>query len=140
MIYLHTKILIKNDHDLQLPLSGITNVYVADLMNTKMINIRDDTTGKTYDILTKYLFFAQSCKKNTILSLKLQVMIIDHQKKQRRYGLIGEEPGKNNNYRCLVFFTDDQTDISANYYSSSDVHICLDQTFECERETEKKGS
>ena len=112
-----------------LPLKGITNTFVADLINTKQLNILDEITGKTYDIPTKWLYFAKPCESNVILTLKLRVFIIDSQSGRRRYGIIGEEPGKNNDYRCLVFFTDDQTNISANYHPSSHIHICLDQTF-----------
>jgi len=134
MIYVHTNVLIKNDHDLHLPLKGITNTFVADLINTKTINILDELNKITYDIPTKYLYFAESCENNIILPLKLRVLIIDSQTGQRRYGIIGEEPGKNNNYRSLIFFTDDITNISSNYHSSSDIHICFDQTFECEND------
>ncbi|CAF0924710.1 unnamed protein product [Rotaria sordida] len=134
MIYIHTPVLIKNDHNLQLPSKGLINTFVSDLMNTKIVNILNETTNKTYDIPTKYLFFAQSCEKNIILPLKLRVLIIDSQTGQYRYGLISEEPGKNNNYRCLIFFIDDKINISANYYLSSDIHICLDQTFEYEND------
>jgi hypothetical protein len=132
MIYLRTNVLIKNDEDLNLPLKGVTNTFVADLINTKTINILDVLTHDTYNIPTKYLYFAQSCEKNLILPLKLRVLIIDSQTDQYRYGIIGEEAGKNNNYRSLIFFPDDQTTISANYHSSSDIHVCFDQTFECE--------
>jgi hypothetical protein len=134
LIYLHTNVLIKNDHDLNLPLKGITNTFIPDLINTKMINILDELTKKTYDIPIKYLYFAKSCENNIILPLKLRVLIIDSQTNQRRYGIIGEESGKNNNYRSLIFFTDDITNISANYHSSSDIHICFDQIFECEND------
>jgi hypothetical protein len=129
MVYLRENLLIKNELDQRLPLKGVTNAFVADLINTKTINILDETTGKTYDIATKWLYFAKPCESNVILQLKLRVLIIDSQTGRRRYGLIGEEPGKNNDYRCLVFFTDDQTNISANYHPSSHIHICLDQTF-----------
>jgi hypothetical protein len=132
MIYLRTDVLIKNDQDLNFPVKGITNTFVADLINTKTINILDDSTHQTYNIPTKYLYFAKSCENNLILPLKLRVLIIDSQTNQYRYGIIGEEAGKNNNYRSLIFFPDDQTTISANYHSSSDLHICFDQTFECE--------
>ncbi|CAF4784122.1 unnamed protein product, partial [Rotaria sp. Silwood1] len=134
MIHLNTSVLINNEHNIQLPLKGITNNFVSDLINTKIINILDETTNKTYDISTKYLFFSQSCEINIILPLKLRVLIIDSQTGQYRCGLIGEEPGKNNNYRCLIFFIDDKINISANYYSSSDIHICLDQKFEYEND------
>jgi hypothetical protein len=134
MIYLHTHLIIKNDYDSNLPSKGITNIFVADLMNTKMINIRDETTNKTYDVPTKYLYFSKSCENNQLLPLKLRVLIIDSQNGDHRYGIIGEEAGKNNNYRCLIFFTNDTTNISASYHSSSDIHICLDQTFECEND------
>jgi hypothetical protein len=134
MVYLRTHLLINNDYDLNLPLTGITNIFVADLMNTKMINILDEITNKTYDIPTKWLYFSKPCESNFILPLKLHVLIIDSQTGDRHHGLIGEEPGKNNNYRCLIFFTDDKTNISASYHSSSDIHICLDQTFECEND------
>ncbi|CAF0932717.1 unnamed protein product [Adineta steineri] len=129
MVYLRENLCIKNDLDQRLPLKGITNTFVADLINTKQINILDEITGKTYDIPTKWLYFSKPCETNVILPLKLRVLIIDSQTGRRRYGLIGEEPGKNNDYRCLVLFTDDQTNISANYHPSSHIHICLDQTF-----------
>jgi hypothetical protein len=134
MLFLRTHVLIKNDYDLRLPSKGMTNMFIADLINTKIINILDEITNKTYDIPTKWLYFSLACEKNIILPLKLRVLIIDSQSGQRRYGLIGEEPGKNNNYRCLIFFTDDKTDISACYHLSSDIHVCLDQTFECEND------
>ena len=129
MVYLQEKLLIKNDLELRLPLKGITNTFVADLINTKLINILDESTGKTHDIPTKWLYFAKPCDSSVILPLKLRVLIIDSQASRRRYGIIGEEPGKNNDYRCLIFFTDDQTNISADYHPSSHIHICLDQTF-----------
>jgi hypothetical protein len=129
MVYLRENLLIKNDLDPRLPIKGITNTFVADLINTKQINILDETTGRTYDIPTKWLYFSKPCESNVLLPLKLRVLIIDSQTGRRRYGLIGEEPGKNNDYRCLVFFTDDQTNISANYHPSSHIHICLDQIF-----------
>ncbi|CAF1027711.1 unnamed protein product [Rotaria sp. Silwood1] len=129
MVYLHENLLIKNDLDLRLPLKGITNTFIADLIHTKTINILDEITGKTYDIPTKWLYFAKPCELNVILPLKLRVLIFDSQTGCRRYGLIGEEPGKNNDYRCLIFFTDDKTNMSANYHPSSHIHICLDQTF-----------
>jgi len=139
MVYLRENLLIKNDLDQRLPLKGITNTFVADLINTKSINILDETTGKTFDIPTKWLYFSKPCESNVLLPLKLRVLIIDSQTGRRRYGLIGEEPGKNNDYRCLVFFTDDQKNMSANYHPSSHIHICLDQTFsththECQNE------
>ncbi|UJR09493.1 hypothetical protein I4U23_013731 [Adineta vaga] len=139
MVYLRENLLIKNDLDTRLPLKGITNAFVADLINTKHINILDEVTGKTHDIPTKWLYFSKPCENNVILPLKLRVLIIDSQTGRRRYGLIGEEPGKNNDYRCLVFFTDDSTNMSANYHPSSHIHICLDQTFsihtqECKNE------
>jgi len=139
MVYLRENLFIKNDQDQRLPSKGITNSFVADLINTKSINILDETTGKTYDIQTKWLYFAKPCESNVILQLKLRVLIIDSQTGRRRYGLIGEEPGKNNDYRCLVFYTDDSKNMSANYHSSSQIHICLDQTFsththECQNE------
>lgn len=139
MVYLRENLLIQNDHDPRLPLKGITNTFVADLINTKSINILDETTGKTYDVPTKWLYFSKPCESNIILQLKLRVLIIDSQTNRRRYGLIGEEPGKNNDYRCLVFYTDDQKNMSANYHPSSQIHICLDQTFsththECQNE------
>ena len=129
MVYLRENLLINNDHDLHLPLKGVTNTFIADLIHTKIINVLDDTTGKTYDIPTKWLYFSKSCESNVILPLKLRVLIIDSQTERRHYGLIGEEPGKNNDFRCLVFFTDDKKHMSANYYLSSHIHICLDQTF-----------
>jgi len=139
MVYLRENLLIKNDLDQRLPLKGITNTFVADLINTKQINILDETTGKTYDIPTKWLYFSKPCESNVLLPLKLRVLIIDSQTGRRRYGLIGEEPGKNNDYRCLIFFTDDQKNMSANYHPSSHIHICLDQTlsthtYECQNE------
>ncbi|CAF1319673.1 unnamed protein product [Rotaria magnacalcarata] len=134
MVYVRTEVIIKNNHNLQLPAKGIVNKFVADLIHTNTINILEEKTNKTYDILTKYLYFAQSCEKNIILPLKLRVLIIDGQTKKHHFGLIGEEPGKNNQYRCLIFFTDDMTHISAGYYSSSDIHICLDQKFEYEND------
>ncbi|CAF4725554.1 unnamed protein product, partial [Rotaria sp. Silwood2] len=129
MVYLRENLLIKNDLDLRLPLKGITNTFIADLIHTKIINILDETTSKTYDIPTKWLYFSKPCESNIILPLKLRVLIIDSQTNCRRYGFIGEEPGKNNDYRCLIFFTDDKTNMSANYHPSSHIHICLDQTF-----------
>ncbi|CAF0955012.1 unnamed protein product [Adineta ricciae] len=129
MVYLRESLLIKNDLDARLPLKGITNTFVADLINAKHINILDEVTGKTYDIPTKWLYIAKPCENNVILPLKLRVLIIDSQTGRRRYGFIGEEPGKNNDYRCLVFFTDDATSMSATYHSSSHIHVCLDQTF-----------
>ena len=129
MVYLRENLLIKNDLDQRLPLKGITNTFVADLINTKQINILDEITGKTYDISTKWLYFSKPCESNVLLPLKLRVLVIDSQTGRRRYGLIGEEPGKNNDYRCLIFFTDDQEHMSANYHPSSHIHICLDQTF-----------
>lgn len=139
MVYLRENLFIQNDHDPRLPTKGITNTFVADLINTKSINILDEQTGKTHDIPTKWLYFAKPCESNVILQLKLRVLIIDSQTGRRRYGLIGEEPGKNNDYRCLVFYTDDQKHMSANYHPSSQIHICLDQTFsththECQNE------
>ncbi|UJR36635.1 hypothetical protein I4U23_029354 [Adineta vaga] len=132
MIFLSTPVCIQNHHDLRLPAIGITNTFIADLVNTKKVDILDELTKKTYEIPTNYLYFGKACEKNIILPLKLRVMIVDHQTKQRRYGIIGEEPGKNNNYRCLIFFTEDNENISASYHLSSEIHICLDQTFECE--------
>ena len=132
MIYLRTNVLIRNDQDFGFPSQGVTNTFVADLITTKTINILDNSTHKTYNIPTKYLYFAQACENNLILPLKLRVLIIDSQTDQYRYGIIGEEAGKNNNYRSLIFFPDDRTTVSANYYSSSDIHVCLDQLFECE--------
>ncbi|CAF1094602.1 unnamed protein product [Rotaria sordida] len=129
MVYLRENLLIKNDLDLRLPLKGITNTFIADLIHTKIINILDETTGKTYDIPTKWLYFSKPCESNVILPLKLRVLIIDSQTGIRRYGFISEEPGKNNDYRCLIFFTDDKTNMSANYHPSSHIYICLDQTF-----------
>ncbi|CAF0733514.1 unnamed protein product [Adineta steineri] len=134
MVFLRTSVLIKNDGDLRLPLKGITTAFVADLKTTKIINILDETNNKPYDIPSKWLYFAKECDKNIIVPLKLRVLIIDSQTGQYRFGLIGEEPGKNNNYRCLIFFTDDKTNISASYHDSSDIHVCLDQTFECEND------
>jgi hypothetical protein len=129
MIYLREKLLIRNECETRLPLNGITNKFVADLINMKMIDVLDEITGKVYDIPTKWLYFAKSCGANVILPLKLRVAMIDVTTGQRRYGFIGEEPGKNNDYRCLIFFIDDLNNISANYYPSSYLHICLDQTY-----------
>lgn len=139
MVYLRENLYIKNDLDTRLPSKGITNTFVADLIHTKSINILDESAGKSYDVPTKWLYFAKPCDSNVLLPLKLRVLIIDSQTGLRRYGLIGEEPGKNNDYRCLVFFTDDKKNMSANYHSSSHIHICLDQTFsihtmECQNE------
>ena len=139
MVYLRENLLIKNDLDSRLPYKGVTNTFVADLINTKSINILDETTGKTFDIPTKWLYFSKPCEANVLLPLKLRVLVNDSQTGRRRYGLIGEEPGKNNDYRCLIFFTDDQKNMSANYHPSSHLHICLDQTFsthihECQNE------
>ena len=134
MIYLHTYLLINNDYAKNLPSKGTTNKYVADLLNTKTINILDEISGRTYDIPTKWLFFAKSCEANIILPLKLHVLVINSQNGNRRYGLISEEPGKNNNYRCLVFFIDDKINISASYHLSSDIHVCLDQKFQYEND------
>lgn len=139
MVYLRENLLIKNDLDTRLPSKGVTNTFVADLINTKSINILDESTGKTFDIPTKWLYLSKPCDANVLLPLKLRVLIIDGQTGRRRYGLIGEEPGKNNDYRCLIFFTDDQKHMSASYHPSSHVHICLDQTFsththECQNE------
>lgn len=129
MVYLRENLLIKNDLDTRLPLKGITNAFVADLIHTKTINVLDETTSKTYDIPTKWLYFSKPCDSNVLLPLKLRVLIIDSTKGLRQYGLIGEEPGKNNDYRCLVFYTDDKKTMSGNYHSSSHIHVCLDQTF-----------
>ncbi len=132
MIYLRTNVLIKNDHDCNLPLKGVTNIFVSDLINTKIISILDELTQKIYDIPTKYLYYAKSCEKNIILPLKLRVLMMDSQTNEYRFGIIGEEAGKNNNYRNLIFFPDDKITISASYHPSSDIHICFDQTFEYE--------
>ncbi|CAF3349777.1 unnamed protein product [Rotaria socialis] len=139
MVYLRENLLIKNDLDARLPFKGITNTFIADLIHTKIINVLDETTSKVHDIPTKWLYFAKPCESNIILPLKLRVLLLDSQKGTRRYGLIGEEPGKNNDYRCLVFFTDDTKNMSASYHPSSHIHICLDQTFsmhqhECQNE------
>ena len=129
MVYLRESLLIKNDHEPRLPLKGMTNSFVADLINTKSINVTDETTGKSCDIATKWLYFAKPCDSNVILPLKLRVAVIDVAMGRRRYGFIGEEPGKNNDYRCLVFFTDDSKNISASYHPSAHLHICLDQIY-----------
>ncbi|CAF1242081.1 unnamed protein product [Adineta ricciae] len=134
MIFLRTSILVQNEHDSHLPSKGITKAFVADLTSTKKIEIIDESTNKTCEIPTKWLYFGKACEKNIILPLKLRVMIIDCRTNQRRYGLIGEEPGKQNHYRCLIFFTDESANVSAGYYLSSEVHICLDQMFECDNE------
>lgn len=134
MIYLRTNVYINNQHNKTLPLKGITNSFVSDLLNTKTINILDESTKKTYDIPIKYLYHNQSCGKNIILPLKLRVLIIDSQTNQYRFGIIGEEACKNNQYRSLIFFIDDLTNISSNYHISSDLYPCFDQKFECENE------
>ena len=129
MIYLRTKLLIRNDHDSQqFPSEGISKTFVSDLIHTKRIQILHETNGRSYEIPAKWLYFAQSCEPNVILPLKLRVLLLDGQTGERRYGIIGEEPGKNNHYRCLIFFTDDKTNLSASYHSPSDLHLCLDQT------------
>ena len=129
MVYLRDQLLINNHADKRLPTRGVTNVFVADLINTKTINILDETMSKTFDIPTKWLYFAKPCDPNVLLPLKLRVLTIDNSTGRRRYGLIGEEAGKNNDYRCLVFFTDDSENAAACYHLSSHLHICLDQTY-----------
>ena len=129
MVYLRETLLIKNDHDQRLPTKGVTNTFVADLINTKSINVNDEMTGKSCDIATKWLYFAKPCDSNVILPLKLRVAVVDAAMGRRRYGFIGEEPGKNNDYRCLVFFTDDSKNISASYHPSAHLHVCLDQIY-----------
>lgn len=128
MIYVGDSILIRNDRDSRLPSKGIVNSFVADLINTKQINVLDENTGKSFEIPTKWLYFGKKCDKHVLLPLKLRVAVTDTSTGLYRYGLIGEEPGKNNEYRCLVFFTDDPENALANYHLSSQIHICLDQT------------
>ena len=132
MIYLRTEVLINNTENLGFPTKGITNTFVADLFGTKTVTILDHSNRWIFNIPTKYLYFATPCENNLILPLKLRVLIVDSQTEKYRYGIIGEEAGKNNNFRSLVLFPDDETSISASYHSSSDIHICFDQTFECE--------
>lgn len=129
MIYLRTKLLVRNEYDEQhLPSEGISKAFVSDLIHTKRIQILHETKGLTYDVPAKWLYFAEPCEPNVILPLKLRVLVFDTQTGQRRYGIIGEEPGKNNHYRCLIFFTDEKTHLSARYHSPSDVHLSLDQS------------
>ena len=128
MVYLRDELLVKNDQETRFPVKGISNTFVADLINTKSINILEEATGKTFDVPTKWLYCSKASDPHVILPLKLRVLTIDSTSGQRRYGLIGEEPGKNNDYRCLVFFTDDPKNISASYHLASHLHICLDQT------------
>ena len=134
MIYLRTPVLIDNEQNLQFPSKGITNAFVADLINTKSIHILDELTDQTYHIPTKYIYFSKSCEKNLILPLKLRILIFNSQTNEYRCGIIGEEAGKNNNYRSLIFFPDERKNISASYHSSSDVHICFNQIFDYDNE------
>ena len=127
MIFLRTNLFIRNAHDSRLPVQGVSNTFVANLIETKTINVLNETTKQTFDVPTEYLYFSQACEPYTILPLKLRVLIVDGQTGGYRVGIIGEEPGKNNCYRCLIFFTDDKTDLAASYYPSSDVHVCLNQ-------------
>ena len=127
MIFLRTNLFIRHAHDSRLPAQGVSNTFVANLIDTKAINVLNETTRQTYDVPTEYLYFSQACEQYTILPLKLRVLIVDGQTGGYRVGIIGEEPGKNNRYRCLIFFTDDESDLAASYYPSSDVHVCLNQ-------------
>ena len=104
MVYLRTKVFVNRTHESQWPCEGVTNTFVADLIHTKRISILNPLTNQSYDIPTKWIYFAQSCESNSLLILKLRVFIVKH----HRYGIIGEEPGKNNQYRCLVFYIDEE--------------------------------
>lgn len=134
MIYLGTQIWIKTNRELCAPSKGRTKSFVADLINTKLIEVLDESANQSYSIYTKYLYFAQPCEKNVIIPLKLRVLVMDGRNNQSRCGIIGEEAGRNNHFRNLIFFPDENNNVSANYYPSSDIHICFDQTFECEND------
>ena len=136
MIYVGTKVWMKNNEDLCIASKGVTKTFVADLIHTKRIEILHDLTDQTQLIPTNSIYFAQSCEKNVILPLKLRVLVVESPTNQQaRCGIIGEEAGRNNHYRSLIFFPDEKrSEITANYYSSSDIHICFDQTFEYDNE------
>lgn len=119
MVYLRTKVLI-NGPTLK---EGVTHAFIADLTHTKRTSILDPSTNFTQEIPTKSIYFAQACSANTLLTLKLRVMIGS----TRRCGIIGEEPAKSNQYRCLIFYLDEEKNLQASYHSPSDLHLSFDQ-------------
>lgn len=130
MIYLKTPILIANSSR-----KGFTNKFIADLIHTKSTEIIDESTGQICVLATKDIYFVKTCEANVILPLKLRVLIVDRQTNEYQCGIIGEEAGKHNNFRHLVFFVNHPSIlISANYYSPSDIHICFDQNLPYENE------
>lgn len=106
---------------------GLTMKFISDFMQSKTVQIFEKKSSKILDIEKRFVYFVENCDEKTILPLKLRVLVRNRCSGKYQIGLVAEEPAKNNQYRCLLFFYDQNQILSAFYHSPSDIHVCFDQ-------------